>query len=82
MRGRERVLRAYGGRCRWCRAPGPLQIDHVFGGGTAHRKALGVPPFTWLHPWDETPEDPAERAFDPDLMNTAPSAISGIYTTN
>jgi predicted transcriptional regulator len=45
---RERVLRGYGKRCRWCRAPGPLQIDHIFGGGTAHRQALGTRLEYWL----------------------------------
>ena len=28
-------------------------------------EALGVPPFAWLHPWDEAPQDKAERAFNP-----------------
>ena len=41
MTARERVLKAYGGQCRYCWSPGPLHIDHIFGGGNAHRHTLG-----------------------------------------
>jgi hypothetical protein len=45
-------------------------------------EALGVTPETWLHPWDAAPDDPTKRAFDPDLMHSVPSAISGIHAAN
>jgi hypothetical protein len=45
-------------------------------------EAIGVPSGAWLQPWDQEPEDPAARAFDPDLMNTAPAAISGMDAAN
>ena len=48
MTARERVLAGLGKRCRWCRAPGPLQIDHIFGQGTQHRQALGTRLEYWL----------------------------------
>ena len=48
MTAREKVLRAYGGCCRYCGAAGPLHLDHIAAGGTAHRKALGCPLPYWL----------------------------------
>ncbi len=48
MTAREKVLRAYGGKCRYCASPGPLHVDHIFGGGNAHRQTLGRPIQYWL----------------------------------
>ena len=45
-------------------------------------EAIGAPPDAWLQPWDAVPADPTRRAFDYELMNTAPSMISGIHATN
>ena len=41
---RLRVLAAYGGKCACCGEGEPnfLAIDHVHGGGTAHRKEVGI----------------------------------------
>lgn len=39
---REAVLDHYGRRCACCGSTEELQIDHVNGGGTAHRESLGL----------------------------------------
>jgi hypothetical protein len=44
MRARETCLRHYGGdpvRCAWCGGTeGPWEIDHIGGGGSAHRREM------------------------------------------
>ena len=44
QRIRAEVLAHYGGQCACCGEPEPafLQIDHINGGGTKHRKELGL----------------------------------------
>jgi len=48
MNTRERVLGAYGGCCAYCGSPGPLEIDHIRGGGNVHRANIKVKLETWL----------------------------------
>lgn len=40
---RDQIIDAYGAQCRCCGEPERvfLTIDHVHGGGTAHRRSLG-----------------------------------------
>lgn len=49
---RRQVLDAYGGKCNCCGEGTPefLGVDHVFGGGGAQRKALGLTGYT-LYRW-------------------------------
>jgi hypothetical protein len=51
MTMRERVLVALGNQCEWCGAPGPLEIDHIAGGGNQHRAQIGIKLHVWL--WRE-----------------------------
>ena len=49
---RAKVLAGLGGVCAWCGSPGPLEIDHIEGGGNQHRRRLGsLKLHTWL--WRE-----------------------------
>jgi len=42
MTAREKVLKAYGGKCRWCSSPGPLEIDHTFNDGARDARTVGI----------------------------------------
>jgi hypothetical protein len=62
LKVRLEVIAAYGGVCSCCGEanPGFLSIDHINGGGAAHRKSLsmttaGYPMYSWLktHGWPE-----------------------------
>ena len=54
MNTRARVLAAYGNCCAYCGSPGPLEIDHVHGGGNVHRAAIKVKLERWLAQQYET----------------------------
>ena len=42
MTARERAIQGLGGRCSWCQSTADLEIDHIAGGGNAHRRALAT----------------------------------------
>jgi Arc/MetJ-type ribon-helix-helix transcriptional regulator len=42
MTARQRVIEGLGGRCAWCGSTADLEIDHIQGGGNAHRRALAT----------------------------------------
>lgn len=48
MTAREKVLQAYGGKCRFCGDTTRLEIDHVFAGGNVHRRTIAP---TSLEAW-------------------------------
>jgi len=62
QRLKQAVLDAYGNCCACCGEsdPGFLSVDHVNGGGRAHRKAIGGTVMLWL--------DIARRGFPPDFQ--------------
>jgi len=52
-RNRITVLRHYGGKCACCGEADPhfLAVDHIDGGGEAHRRTIGTSSGTWFYVW-------------------------------
>ncbi|MGH3304891.1 MAG: hypothetical protein ACRDOK_25130 [Streptosporangiaceae bacterium] len=48
---REKALEHYGRSCACCGSTDHPEIDHIHGGGTAHRRVLGISGGYWFCKW-------------------------------